>query len=100
MLDQILTKISYGLRYRYGCWAAILVFPYFKLQCTRLLDWASEKLSHFWVRLFLDNLKIVAITDRTHAKSKLVWHSITKPTVLKSKSQEIFFHKFWFKKWV
>ena len=52
--------------------------------CKKSFHWASEKLSHVWVRLFLENLKIVASKDRTHAESELVSHSANEPTVLMS----------------
>ena len=59
--------IMYYLRCRYGRWAAILFF-YFRLHfvgCTSSFDLASEKLSHVWARLILDNLKIIARFELT-----------------------------------
>ena len=35
--------------------------------CITSFNWASDKLSHIWVRLFLTKLKIVTKMDRTHA---------------------------------
>ena len=35
--------------------------------CTALFDWASDKLSHVWVRLFLKKLKIFTTKNRSHA---------------------------------
>ena len=58
--------VRYCLRCRYDRWAAILVVS------KTSFDWAPEKLSHVWVRLFLKNLKIVESRDRTHAESEPV----------------------------
>ena len=40
-----------------------------EIGCTTSFDWASEKLSLVWVRLFSENLRIVASKDRTNAES-------------------------------
>ena len=46
------------------------------------LYWATEKLSHVWVSLFLEELKIVTRRDRTRANSERVKYLTTKSIVL------------------
>ena len=66
-----LTPTLSGLDIVYTVGMAQQVFYYVE-GCKRSFDWASKKLSHVWVRLFLEKLKIVATKNRTHMDSKAV----------------------------
>ena len=63
----ILFCITLTLTYRYGRFYSRL----HNVGWRTSIDWASEKLSHVWVRPFLEDFKIVASRDRTHAESEL-----------------------------
>ena len=67
----------------------------------------ENQVSHVWVRLFLEELKIVKEKNRTHAGSGPVWHLTTNLSMLEIGVRRWFFlvsknfyHEFWFLKWM
>ena len=52
------------------------------VRCKTSFGWTSDKLSHVWVRLFLQKLMIIVWKDRTHADRLSVQQLTTKPNFL------------------
>ena len=66
--------------------------------CTTSFDWASNKFSNAWVKLFLEKLKFVTRKGRTHADTMPVSPLTTISTLLTTK-WDLFLFKLHNSKW-